>query len=275
MMLTLLAVTLPGVRAEAAAPTTDETDANRVVARVNQAEITLSTFQTRLEELRQERGPIPPERKGELLRALVREEVLAQAAAADHLEQDAAVKARMEVARRQVLVQELLRRQVAKLAPVTDEDVRKTYEENKPLFTAENVGASHIMVKTESEAQAIRQELVAGKDFAELAKAKSQDAGTAEKGGDLGMMSRGQTVPEFEEVAFGLKEGELSPVVKTQYGYHVIKGGAHKQVTQPFDEVKDRLRENLQQQRQRDGVLAYIVGLEHNAKVELFEDKLR
>jgi peptidyl-prolyl cis-trans isomerase C len=275
MMLTFLVVALPGLRAEAADPTSDETNAKRVVARVNQTDITYDAFQARMEELQQDRGPLPSERKGELLRALVREEVLAQEAAANHLEQDAAVKARMEVARRQVLVQELLRRQVAKQATVKDEDVRKMYEENKPLFTTENVGASHIMVKTETEAQAIRQELVAGKDFAELAKAKSQDTGSAEKGGDLGMLSRGQTVSEFEEVAFGLKEGELSPVVKTQYGYHVIKGGAHKQVTQSFDEVKDRLRENLQQQRQRDGVLAYIVGLEHNAKIELFEDKLR
>lgn len=275
MMMTLLVMALPGFRAEAAAPGTGETDPGRVVARVNQTEITYGTFEARLEDLQQERGPIPPDKRGELLRALVREEVLAQEAAAGHLEQDAAVKVRMEAAKRQVLVQELLRRQIAKLGKVTDEDVRKMYEENKPLFAAESVGASHIMVKTEAEAEAIRQELVAGKDFAELAKAKSQDTGSAEKGGDLGMLSHGQTVSEFETAAFALKEGELSPVVKTQYGYHIIKGGPHKDVIQPFDEVKDRLRENLQQQRQREAVLAYIGGLEHNAKIELFEDKLR
>jgi peptidyl-prolyl cis-trans isomerase C len=275
MTITLLVMTLPGLRAEAAAPTTGETDADRVVARVNQAEITYGTFQARLEEIQQERGPIPAERKGELLRALVREEVLAQEAAADHLEQDAAVKVRMEVAKRQVMVQELLRRQIAKLPQVTDADVRKMYEENKPLFTTESVGASHIMVKTEADAETIRQELAAGKAFAELAKAKSQDTGSAEKGGDLGMLTRGQTDSEFEAAAFALKEGELSSVIKTKYGYHIIKGGPHKEVLQPFDEVKDRLRDNLQQQRQRDGVLAYIGGLEHNAKIELFEDKLR
>jgi peptidyl-prolyl cis-trans isomerase C len=275
MTILLMVMAAPGFRAEAAAPTAGEADADRVVARVNQTEITYGAFQVRLEELQQDRGAIPPERKGELLRALVREEVLVQEAAAGHLEQDATVKARMEVATRQVLVQELLRRQIAKLVKVTDEDVRKMYEENKPLFKTESVGASHIMVKTEPEAEAIRKELVAGKDFAELAKAKSQDAGSAEKGGDLGMLTKGQTVAEFEVVAFALKEGELSAVVKTQYGYHIIKGGPHKEVTQPFDEVKEGLRENLQQQRQRETVLAYIGGLEHSAKIELFEDKLR
>jgi peptidyl-prolyl cis-trans isomerase C len=272
---TLLMMGWGGARSEAAAPTAGEPDVDRVVARVNQTEISYGTFKIRLEEVQQERGPIPAERQGELLKALVREEVLFQEATAGQLELDVAVKARVEVARRQVLIQELLRRQVKKLGQVTDEDVRKMYEENKPLFTTETVGASHIMVKTEAEAEAIRKELADGKDFAELAKAKSQDTGSADKGGDLGMLSQGQAVPEFEAAAFALKEGELSSVVKTQYGFHIIKGGAHKQVTQPFDEVKARLRETLEQQRQRDGVLAYIGDLEHHAKIELFEDRLK
>ena len=275
MAAALLILGWGGARSEAAAPVAGEPDVDRVVARVNQAEITYGTFKIRLEEIQQERGPIPAERQGELLKALVREEVLFQEATAGQLELDAAVKARVEVARRQVLVQELLRRQVKKLGQVTDEDVRKMYDENKPLFTAETVGASHIMVNTETEAEAIRKELADGKDFAELAKAKSQDTGSADNGGDLGMLSQGQAVPEFEAAAFALKEGELSPVVKTQYGFHIIKGGAHKQVTQPFEEVKGRLRETLEQQRQLDGVLAYIGDLEHHAKIELFEDRLK
>ncbi|HSB70831.1 MAG TPA: peptidylprolyl isomerase [Candidatus Methylomirabilis sp.] len=272
---TLLVAALAGVGAEGAAPTSGEAEADRVVARVNQVEIKYGAFKTRLDEIQQERGAIPPERLGELLRALVREEVLFQEATAGHLEEDAAVKARVETARRQVLIQELLRRRIAKLGPVTDEEVRKMYEENKPLFTTDTVGASHIMVKTQAEAEAIRQELAAGKDFAALAKAKSQDTGSAEKGGDLGTLGRGQTVPEFEAAAFALKEGELSPVIKTEYGYHIIKGGAHQQAIQPFDEVKGRLHDQIAQQRQRDGVMAYIGDIEQHAKIELFEDRLR
>ena len=271
----LLVGALAGVGTEGAAPTGGEAAADRVVARVNQVDIKYGAFKLRLDEIQQERGAIPPERLGELLRALVREEALYQEATAGRLEDDAAVKARMETARRQVLIQELLRRRVAKLSPVTDEEVRKSYEENKPQFTAETVGVSHIMVKSEAEAEAIRQELAAGKDFASLAKAKSQDTGSAEKGGDLGTLGRGQTVPEFEAAAFALKEGELSPVIKTQYGYHIIKGGAHRQAIQSFDEVKGRLHDQLAQQRQRDGIMAYISDVEQHAKIELFEDRLR
>ncbi len=261
--------------AQAATTASPEPAAERVLARVNETDITLDVFQSRLHTLEEERGPIPTERRGELLQALVREEVLAQAAMADHLDQDSAVKAKLEVARRRVLIEELLHRKAEALPKVTDEDLRKMYEENKPLFTKETVRVSHIMVKTEAEAEAIHKELEAGKDFAELAKAKSQDTGSAEKGGDLGELSRGQTVTEFEDAAFALKDGELSGVVKTQYGYHIIKGGPHTTTTQSFDEVKDQLRKNLQQQRERNGVMAYIDGLEKQAKIEVFEDRLK
>lgn len=275
MAAALLILGWGGARSEAAAPVAGEPDVDRVVARVNQAEITYGTFKIRLEEIQQERGPIPAERQGELLKALVREEVLFQEATAGQLELDAAVKARVEVARRQVLVQELLRRQVKKLGQVTDEDVRKMYDENKPLFTAETVGASHIMVKTETEAEAILKDLQAGKDFAETAKARSEDTGSAEKGGDLGELRHGQTVQEFEEEAFRLKEGELSPVIKTQYGYHILKGGAHASSVEPFDEVKGKIRQSLLQQKQQDSFMTFMADLEKKAKTEIFEDQLK
>ena len=95
MAAALLMMGWGGARSEAAAPIAGEPDADRVVARVNQAEITYGTFKIRLEEIQQERGPIPAERQGELLKALVREEVLFQEATAGQLEMDAAVKARV------------------------------------------------------------------------------------------------------------------------------------------------------------------------------------
>lgn len=271
----LMMMALGGIHAEAAAPAAGGPEAGTVLARVNQVEITYEAFKTRLDQLQQDRGPIPPERQAEILRAMVREEILAQEASADHLDQDAAVHAKLEQARRQVLIEELLKRRVAAQGQVGDDDIRKTYADNAPLFTTETVSASHIMVKTEAEAETILQELKAGKDFAELAKAKSQDTGSAEKGGDLGTLSRGQTVPEFEEAAFGLKEGELSGVVKTKYGYHIIKGGPRASVTQPFEQVKDRIRQMLGQQKQREILVGYITELEKRAKTEIYEDRLR
>jgi peptidyl-prolyl cis-trans isomerase C len=250
-------------------------EASQAVARVNQVEITYGEFKSRLEEIERQQGPIPREKWPEVLRGMVQMEVLLQGAVADGLDKDAAVKARLEQVRREVLIQALIQRKVIAQARVTDEEARKRYEDSKPLFSTETVTTSHIMVKTEAEAETILTELQAGKDFAELAKDKSQDTGSAEKGGDLGAVRRGQTVPEFEEAAFRLKDGELSAVIKTEYGYHILKGGPHNTVVQPFDEVKDRIRQMLLQEKQRETFMALLADLEKRAATEVFEDQLR
>jgi len=250
-------------------------DTKRVVARVNQVEITFDDFQQRLQMLQQQRGPIRPEQFKDIVGDMVKEELLLQDATAEAVGQDAAVQAKLEQARRQVLIGELLRRKVIVPSQITEEDVRKMYEENKPLFSTETVRVSHIMVKTAEEADAILKELQEGKDFAELAKAKSQDTGSAEKGGDLGELRHGQTVQEFEDEAFRLKPGELSPVIKTQYGYHILKGGVHSSVVQPYDEVKGQIRKSLLQKRQEETFLAFMAELEKKAKTEIFEDQLK
>jgi len=268
-------VMLAGTGLAAETPPSEGPEANRVVARVNQVEITYGEFKSRLESFERERGSIPREKWGEVLRGMMQEEVLLQGAMAEGLDKEASVKARLEQARRQVLIEDLIRRKVLAQARVSDEEARKRYENSKPLFSTESVGTSHIMVKTQAEAEAILKELQAGTHFAELAKAKSQDTGSAEKGGDLGPLRRGQTVPEFEEEAFRLKDGELSAVIQTQYGFHILRGGPHATVVQPFDEVKDRIRQMLLQEKQRETFTAFMADLEKRAATEIFEDRLR
>jgi parvulin-like peptidyl-prolyl isomerase len=252
-----------------------EPEGARVVARVNEADITYADLKLRVEVMEQERGPMSTDRYGDILRALVREEILAQAADREGLEKEPTMRRRVELARRQVLIEELLRRRVAAKSQLSDEELRKAYEENKPLFTTEGVAVSHILVKTEAEAQEIRKVLVEGKPFAEIAKAASLDAGSAESGGDLGVVSQGQTEPEFETAAFALKAGELSEPVKTQYGYHILKGGVHSTTLQPFEEAKPKLQEMLGRQRQRDALMATMTELEKQSRVEIFEDRLK
>jgi peptidyl-prolyl cis-trans isomerase C len=271
----VLVGTAGGLCAAAEDPASGDADAKRVVARVNQVEITYEEFQKRLESLQQQRGPVRPEQFKDVVRGMVQEEILIQDAATEGLDQEAAVKAKLEQARRRVMIEELLQRKVIAQSQVTDDEARKMYEDNKPLFSTETMRVGHIMVKTEAEAEAILKELQAGKDFAEVAKATSQDTGSAEKGGDLGELRRGQAVQEFEEAAFRLKEGELSPVVKTQYGYHILKGGAHATAVEPFDEVKGRIRQSLLQQKEQETFMAFMADLEKKAKTEIFEGRLR
>ena len=252
-----------------------EGGAKRVVATVNTTELTYDDFMQRIKMLELERGPVAPDRYVEILRAMIREEILYQAAVGQQLDAKEEVKKRLEISRRQVLIEELLRQKVTPASQVTEEEVKRAYEDNKIQLTTEAVKVSHIMVKTESEAETIQAELKAGKSFEDLAKAKSQDAGSAEKGGELGMLSRGQTEPEFETAAFALKDGEVSGVVKTQYGYHIIKVLSHETTLQPYDEVKNRLREMLEKQKQRDVLMKTMAEYEQGAKTEIYEDRLR
>lgn len=128
----------------------------------------------------------------------------------------------------------------ANLKP-TDEQLKDYYEKNKANFatTPEQVKASHILVKTKEEAEAILKQLKQGADFATLAKEKSTDTATKDNGGDLGYFGRNQMEAAFETAAFSLKKGELSDVVQTQYGYHIIKVIDHKDAAIPsYDEAK-------------------------------------
>lgn len=139
-------------------------------------------------------------------------------------------------------------------AQVSDAQLRQQYQENIDSYrTPERVKVRHILIKTEgkpkdevpklkAKAEDILKQLQHGGDFAELAKKNSEDPGSAEKGGELGWIVRGQTVPNFEKTAFSLKPGQLSGIIETEYGFHIIqvedKQTAH---TQTFEEVKPQL----------------------------------
>lgn len=129
----------------------------------------------------------------------------------------------------------------SELVDVTDEEV-------EAQFAKENVEveASHILVESEEEAQDIIKQLNDGADFAELAKEKSTDTGSGEKGGELGNFSTGTMVPEFEEYAF--KEdvvGKVSEPIQSQFGFHVIKVTDRKEKDLKLEDEKDRIREEL------------------------------
>ncbi|MGE7935774.1 peptidylprolyl isomerase PrsA [Bacillus paramycoides] len=128
-------------------------------------------------------------------------------------------------------------------ATVTDKDVK---DNHKP-----EMKVSHILVKDEKTAKEVKEKLNNGEDFAALAKQYSEDTGSKEQGGEIADFAPGQTVKEFEEAAYKLDAGQVSDPVKTSYGYHIIKVTDKKEL-KPFDEVKDKIRKDLEQQRLQD-----------------------
>src|SRR5262249_53539748 len=141
-------------------------------------------------------------------------------------------------------------------------DVRKAYSSSMDNFRMpERVHIRHILIKTEgksdsekkaalAKAEGILKQLQGGADFADLAKKNSDDPGSKEKGGDLDFVVHGQTVPEFDKMAFSLPVKQISPIVTTQYGYHILQV-LEKQPArvQPFEEVKANLTTELKKQQ--------------------------
>lgn len=168
-----------------------------------------------------------------------------------------------EYIRRGLLMQEYSQTMKEKIEP-KEEELKEYFEKNKEKF--QTVDASHILVETEEEAKEIKAELDGGADFAELAKAKSKDPGSGQEGGNLGTFSKGQMVPEFEEKAFSMKEGEISDPVKTDFGYHIIK--VNKAAQTDFESQKDMVKAQYVEEKFTE----QVEKLEKDAKIKKHVD---
>lgn len=170
--------------------------------------------------------------------------------------------------KRQLMINSVLeetRNQVS----ISDEELLEYYNENKESFLEpEQVHARHILVEAEEEANNLLLQLKEGlTDFAELAREKSIGP-SAPSGGDLGFFSRGQMVKEFEDAAFSLEPGEISEVVKSQFGYHIIKCEEKKEEYSPtFEEAKERIINTLKYQRENDAISTLTSKLREEAVI--------
>lgn len=148
---------------------------------------------------------------------------------------------------------------------VTEDEVKKFYEENKEAFKEkESANASHILVSEEDKAREIYEKVKDGEDFETLAK-KNSTCPSKEKGGDLGTFTRGQMVKEFEDAVFENEVGTVIEPVKTQFGYHIIKINEKNEGRDlEFDEVKDKIFSQLKRQKEQDL---------YNKKIEELKEK--
>ena len=181
------------------------------------------------------------------------------------------------------IVQDAIEHLVDKEVKITPEEIKSFYDKNPDQFRrSETVRASHILirvppgasdeVKKEKRAQieAARALVKSGEKFADVARKVSEDPGSAAKGGDLGFFPRGAMVPEFDAAAFSLKTNELSDVITTQFGYHLLLVTDRRPAEiMPFDEVKDRLGEYLKQRKGNEAVRDHVAELRKTAKIEI------
>jgi peptidyl-prolyl cis-trans isomerase C len=164
--------------------------------------------------------------------------------------------------REQLPVQEVQERVTGGAGP-SQEEVERFYEENKAaqFTTPETRCARHILFNKDQREQAeeVKGRLQDGGDFAQLAQEFSQDPASAENGGDLGCLGRGETVPNFEEAVFGAEQGEILGPVETEFGYHVIEvTDVREEATQPLSEVEAQIRDQLTTEAQTEEFTAWL-----------------
>lgn len=160
----------------------------------------------------------------------------------------------------------------AEMPAVSDQQIRDYYDQNPDQFKIDEVTAKHILVEDEKLAQEILDKLKGGADFGEMAKEYGTDA-TAETGGDLGTFGRGAMVKEFEDAVFALEPGQLSDVVKTQYGYHLIYVSDKKQGMETFEESKADIRTMLENNALTELYTKKIEELKKEFNVEYLNEK--
>ena len=234
--------------------------ADTVVASVNGTQITLGQMIAMKESLPAEYQSLPDDVlfKG-IYDQLVQQEVLAQSVkdlgprALATLEND-----------KRGYVSGLAIQGIVKEA-VTDEALQKAYDDRfKDAKPQTEYSAAHILVATEEEANALKEELAGGADFAELAKAKSTDTGSGANGGDLGWFGLGMMVKPFEDAVVAAKVGEVAGPVKTDFGYHLILVKETRVAEKP---TLDQLRDELAQQVENAAITAKIDELTKAATV--------
>ena len=178
-------------------------------------------------------------------------------------------------------INKMMQAEAAGATPVTDAEIREFFEKNPDKFKQpEAVRASHILIRVQpgdeaankkalAQIQSVHKQAKAGKDFGDLARKYSAD-GSAERGGDLNFFTKDAMVPEFSNAAFALKPGQISDIVQTSFGYHVIKLTERRPAGSiPLEQVTEQVRQHLTQTRQREKAEAFVKVLRSKSKIEV------
>ncbi|RAP39124.1 hypothetical protein DID80_00530 [Candidatus Marinamargulisbacteria bacterium SCGC AAA071-K20] len=254
------------------------------LAKVDSIVITETTVKDRYNSFPEEYRKTAPLNVNQtvILDQLINEEVLLSAARkggyekhADYQKQLTAIDQQVSTLKRETLINLLLRDKL-KFNPVTDAEIKESYNQNKRLFASYQLRrVSHILVPTKKEALTIQKKVQNGQSFKITAKKLSQDP-SSKQGGDIGWVKKGQVkLASLENAIFELKKkGSISKVVQTPLGFHIIKLTDIKKVpAQTYTQVKKQIQESMQTYKQNQAVTAYVDTLKKTHKIKRFDTK--
>jgi len=225
-----------------------------------------------------------PQIKENILWQMVRSTVVANIAKKKGFDKRPDIRNQQEMMVNNFLAAMYLQKEILDKITINDDKARSYYKDHIDAFkTPEMIRARHILIKTETsatdeekkKAKAKAEEVLAkikkGEDFSKLASEVSNDPGTKDKGGDLDFFPKGTMVPAFEEVAFSLKPGEVSGIVESEYGYHLIKMEEKKDAhLEPYENIKDKVKDQALQEMRKAAVTEFVDKAMKSARVEVY-----
>lgn len=211
-----------------------------------------------------------PEGVQKVVDELINQELMYLDAKENNLDEDEEYQSMLEENKKALLKSYALNKLIEDVSP-TEEDIKNYYDEHKDQMKKEETRvASHILVGSEDKAKEVLEEMEDGLKFEEAAK-KYSTCPSKEQGGNLGEFGRGKMIPEFEEKAFSMDEGEISKPVKTQHGYHIIRvEEVSPEGTKSLEESKEEIKQMLTRLQQQDKYLEKVEELKGKYEVEKF-----
>lgn len=248
------------------------------VAVVNGVSITKGQLTPVLEEYRSKAGKrsLEPQEKMEVVKSVVRRHLILQQKEAAELRKSERIRKQLKEMEDQLVLAAYLEQHVGQYLTVSDGELQEYYKANLSSFsTPPKVKAKHILLRSEAEAKGVLEKLRKGAEFSAMAKQYSIDLPMALEGGSMGTIEKGKTLPELQQVLFSLKEGEVSDVVKTRFGYHILSVEEIIPISpKSFDEVKGEIKTTLIRQKEAKAFEKMVAEIEKRAEIKIFKDRV-
>lgn len=248
---------------------------NRILASFSGKTITVGDFMKRVSSFPPAYKKVISAKRDDFLQDVVLEDLMYEQALKKGVDKQKDVIDLVNESRKKIIISKLIET-ISTDVPVSEQDKKAFYEENKFRFKVpQRIKVSHILVNTKEQADEILKKISDGQSFEELAKQFSIDP-SKDRGGDIGYVSKGDLIPDFEETAFKLEVGQTSDVIKTSLGYHIIRVTEKlPEETLSYDKVAGNIEAELKDQKRKDAVMDYADKLKASVKIDVNNELLK
>ena len=249
---------------------------DKILVSVGNKFITLNDFKSKLSKLPSYYRGMAEKNRKTLFDDMIVESLFLEDALRKGINRDKEVRDILEEARKKIIIAKFVKTEVDDKIKISEDETKKYYDAHKDEFKKPEMWrASHILVANEGEAKDILTALSAGKNFQDMAKERSIDA-TASRGGDVGYFRKGQVVPEFENACLALKVGQTSQIIRTQFGYHIIRLTDKKpESVQSFEEARPVIENELKLKARNELFDKLVTDLKNKYRVRVESDAMK